>query len=170
MSEWMRRQQWERDRRNNYIHFATNPRCNCEECDGNYRVHNEYRQCDCSGCVQQRERIVSEARNRLSGENGRGTGKMSTINFCDRCESMGKSEAMGVISIIPNREMGPEEIEICPGCVTDFMTWRNEDAMTDRQRAYKEPWRPESDVEESGDIILTKEQAKKMLKALESGE
>lgn len=92
---------------------------------------------------------------------------MATINLCERCESMGKSLAMGYLEYRTDPSKGMEQIELCPGCVEDFMIWLKTDVeMASRQKAYKEPWRP--DNSDDGEIIA-KTELRKVLRELMSG-
>lgn len=95
---------------------------------------------------------------------------VSTINFCDRCESMGKSEAMGTIEIQPSVNHNAEKAEYCPGCIQDFMDWKTSDVMTTRERAYKEPWTEQEREEPAGEVLFTKQQVKELIREIESGD
>lgn len=99
--------------------------------------------------------------------NDKGESVVATVNFCERCESMGKSIVMGTLGYRTDPTKGVKELELCPGCVEDFMTWLKEDIMTTREKAYKEPWK--DGVSGKGEV-LTKQNLQKLLRALESGD
>lgn len=76
---------------------------------------------------------------------------------------------MGSISYRTDATKGEKILEVCPGCVDDFMTWLKEDIMTGRERGYKEPWKENTEPSKQG-VVLDKNTLKDLLKALESGE
>lgn len=95
---------------------------------------------------------------------------MATVNFCERCDSMGKSSAMGIVSYRTEPAHGMTEIEICPGCVEDFIIWLKSDVnMMAREKAYKEPWREKENNSTEG-TILNKETVKNVIRELMSGD
>lgn len=70
---------------------------------------------------------------------------MATVNFCERCNTMGKSVAMGTVEIQRFPYETAEPVEICPGCVqdmVDFMAGKPVGALKDQERpkSYSEPW------------------------------
>lgn len=66
---------------------------------------------------------------------------MATVNFCERCNTMGKSSAMGSLEIWTGNQSDPaERFEICPGCVADFIYWKSATHIGDRPKSYSEPF------------------------------
>lgn len=80
---------------------------------------------------------------------------VATINLCDRCESMAKSPAMGLVVIVPETA-GPENVyadavhttdrntvrkDLCPACVGELMEWVDA-TPGPREKAYSRPWKP----------------------------
>lgn len=138
--------------------------CSCGMCQGIYDSHNVTHWCACHGC-QTRNLVVNDA---WKLANDKVVPNVATVNFCERCESMGKSVAMGAIAYRTDATKGMTELEICPGCVDDFMTWLKSDVMTTREKAYKQPWTDESEQETKGSI-LSKETLRNLLRELEAG-
>lgn len=66
---------------------------------------------------------------------------MSAINMCDRCQTMMTGNALAGIRYNVNNTERPELLEICPGCVVDFLEWTKTMPTSDRPKAYKEPFR-----------------------------
>lgn len=72
--------------------------------------------------------------------------KVATVNFCERCNTMGKSSAMGELNWTPDRnQVRAEGLELCPGCVGDlvaFLAGQPVGAVKnqDRPKAYNHPW------------------------------
>lgn len=125
--------------------------CSCVHCLRQYELHNAgYEPCVCAIC--EAHNLVNNNAFQMAG--GKVVPAVATVNFCERCESMGKSNAMGAVSYNTNPAEGQTRIEICPGCVGDFMVWLKEDIMTDREKAYREPWKKDED--ESGEIANKK--------------
>jgi hypothetical protein len=72
---------------------------------------------------------------------------MSTLNICDRCETPATSNAMGNFTKRLNLNERVESLELCPGCVHDFVDFMNGNAVfsvsdQERPKAYKEPYDP----------------------------
>ena len=67
---------------------------------------------------------------------------MATVNFCERCNTMGKSLAMGRLGFwTGERNESTREFELCPGCVADmvtFLQWK--DGQAERPKSYSEPY------------------------------
>jgi len=63
------------------------------------------------------------------------------VNFCERCNTMGKSSAMGGLQFwkSPADSMGGP-LEICPGCVSDLVTWLKGESIGERPKSYSEPY------------------------------
>lgn len=69
---------------------------------------------------------------------------MATVNFCERCNTMGKSIAMDSIQITAGA-VWSAPMEICPGCrqdIQDFMDGKPVGAVKDsaRPKSYTERW------------------------------
>lgn len=67
---------------------------------------------------------------------------MATVNFCERCNTMGKSSAMGALYLrkSPNGDSG-EELELCPGCVADVVTFLKwEEGQAERPKSYSDAY------------------------------
>lgn len=86
--------------------------------------------------------------------------KMAHLSMCERhdCGSLGTGKVMGTIVLIPVNAADQERVyadavhttgrntirlEICPGCVGDFMDLIESNPKTDRQKAYQKPWEPD---------------------------
>jgi hypothetical protein len=138
--------------------------CSCADCLETYDLHNKNGSCVCNGCTA--HNLV--ANNAFQMEKNRVVPKVATVNFCERCESMGKSNAMGTVQYIFEPSQGWTSIECCPGCIAEFMIWRNSEVFGDREKAYKHPY-TEATEDEGGEII-TKSNIRKLLLALESGD
>lgn len=125
--------------------------CMCEMCDATFTEHNPARNppyCQCQGC---RTRVAAQQSNANPfthkswtneyNQQGR-TKTVTTVNFCERCNTMGKSSAMGRLEFwTGEQDKGSKELEICPGCVTDvvqFLKW--EDNQAERPKSYSEPY------------------------------
>jgi len=72
---------------------------------------------------------------------------VATVNFCERCNAMGKSNAMDVITVTTKAVWSGEK-EICPGCREDFETFWKGDAVpaladVERPKSYTERWNPD---------------------------
>lgn len=116
----------------------------CEMCDSIFSQHNPDRSgpiCSCGGC-QTRAAAIRTNRNTVSDYNTQGRKEIvATVNFCERCNTMGKSSAMGSLEIwTGNQSDHTERFEICPGCVADFVTWRKAESIGDRPKSYSEPY------------------------------
>lgn len=85
--------------------------------------------------------------------------KVATVNFCERegCATMGKSDVMGTLVLIPVNGDVPGNIysdavnttgrsitrmELCPGCVGEFMALVGAEVTGERPKAYTEAWKP----------------------------
>lgn len=125
------------------------PGCSCETCFKVYDNHNQEIWCACQGCLTRRnswgETQIIE----------KGNSNVATVNFCERCDSMGKSNVMGKIQYRTDPSQDLQQIEICPGCVGEFMSWLTDPLMGSRERAYREPWSPEDTAPESSGEIVT---------------
>lgn len=135
--------------------------CDCGACQNVYRAHNNGKWCYCSGCQTRREVIV------ITLEPSEERRNVATVNFCERCESMGVSTAMGEINFKTAPGEKVERKELCPGCISDLMLWFN-DITTTREKAYRHPWKP-TDETTTGDIIA-KSEVKKLLRELLAGD
>ena len=73
---------------------------------------------------------------------------MSTINMCDRCETMMTSNAIGQVQFNPNREMGARYYDLCPACVTELVEFFAVDSSTlKRPRAFRNPYVAPKEIE-----------------------
>lgn len=137
--------------------------CECDRCREAYDRHNTEVWCACEIC-----QAHNLARNDPYQSDAKGVSKVATINLCERCESMGKSLAMGQLEYRTDPTKGMTILEICPGCVEDFMIWLKSNVdMMSRQKAYKEPWQEDNATE--GEIIA-KSEMRKVLRELLSGD
>lgn len=81
---------------------------------------------------------------RALGTNPRkGNHDMANIKMCERkvCRTMMTGNAAGVIQVHtgdPNDEY--KTVELCPGCIAEYLTWFDTGAIGDRERAYDEPY------------------------------
>jgi len=74
-----------------------------------------------------------------------GTGRnVATVNFCEReaCQTMGKSSAMGALTYALHERGNTARVELCPGCVAEFVAWLADQPAGPRPRAYQEPYQP----------------------------
>lgn len=75
---------------------------------------------------------------------------MATVNFCERCNTLGKSLVMGIVS---QRDYpgsaGGTDAEICPGCVSDFHKFMNGEPVEGkpftRPQSYTKAYEPHSE-------------------------
>lgn len=104
---------------------------------------------------------------------------MATVNFCERCNTMGKSSAMGRLRYwTGDHNTAEKELEICPGCVEDLMTYLKwEDNQAERPKSYSEPYTERAadplaalSDDELARAYLARVAAQKGVKALESGD
>lgn len=113
----------------------------CETCAANFAQHNPDQSgpiCACTGCqVRKSEIRKTEQRERKT---------VATVNFCERCNTMGKSSAMGAVSTQECVYNSPVEgKEICPGCVGDLKQFMRGEAVpaladVERPKSYSEPY------------------------------
>jgi hypothetical protein len=125
--------------------------CLCPQCLSDYDDHQARMRgvCACKECDATKNalRQVASERPDTPPEGA----SMTTVNFCERDESMVKSNALGMIQYRTSPEAPPVVIEICPDCVASFVAWLGgfEPDLEPRQRAYKEPYKP---VDETADM------------------
>lgn len=82
---------------------------------------------------------------------------VATVNFCEKCTTMGKSDVMGTVVVVPVHGDAPgsvytdavntsdrtiRRLEVCPGCVAELMLWFDAEPVGERPKAYTEPWKP----------------------------
>jgi len=140
--------------------------CMCTDCLDTFDAHNtRMAHCPCEDCVRTRAALRKAKENNaeiLPPPIERESAPVSTVNLCDRCGTMGKSQTMGTVVIVPVndkadvygdavRTTGPanatHRMEVCPGCVGEIMEWKDvEVPATNRPRAYNEPWTAERKV------------------------
>lgn len=163
------------DGRYNY-HSVT---CLCDHCKESYRYHNEVLHVHGSGlgcgfCQDHRYAIA-----RVEQAEKYGEVTMSSINICERCETMSLGKAMGTVSTRTDPTTPWESKDICPGCVTDFITWFKEGESIQRDvKAYKKPYEePKEEFDVTGDGVDTEDlilaAASRIIrgrKAIESGD
>lgn len=165
-------------------------RCECSDCLSAFRTHSsKYGNCNCEDCANTRlwaaQKRDKAARDNLAPKVARKEYKtVATINLCDRCESMAKSPAMGLVVIVPATD-GPEMVyadsvqttdrdtvrmDLCPACVAELMEWKDADPGF-REKAYSKPWkkddRPKGQPSSSELFALAIEASKR---EMESGE
>jgi hypothetical protein len=159
-------QNWRRKAANDQAGFYHHSSiCTCGPCLATYEQHNAgYEVCVCNVCEAH-----NYDRNVPYQSDAKGNTVVATVNFCERCNSMGQSKAMGALAYRTDATKGDVEMEICPGCVDDFITWLKSDVMTSRERAYMDPWKEDTEPEKQG-TILSKETLRTLLKELEAGE
>ncbi len=105
--------------------------CWCAGCQEEFEKHNQFKLCACPQCQISRKILSKE------------TPTVATVNFCERCNTMGKSNAMGILQWAPDQAPGKpmSSMEICPGCVADLVAWLDtEGVVFDRPKYYTEPW------------------------------
>lgn len=97
---------------------------------------------------------------------------MATVNFCEReqCQTMGKSIIMGTLAYSVSETAKTERIEICPGCVAEFMEWLASAPANVRPRAYQDAYDPKAtpNVTDMTGEALMKMAMDKMRKELEA--
>jgi hypothetical protein len=157
--------------------------CMCEACDGVFTDHNPNRTgplCSCSGCRTRGAAIRNQRQTTTQYNNQGRTKAVATVNFCERCNTMGKSSAMGRLYFVANLsgESAGKELEICPGCVADafaFLKW--EDGQAERPKSYSEPYSERQDDplaglsdDELARAYLARVAAQEGLKELGSGD
>src|SRR5262245_36721684 len=115
-----------------------------------------YGQCGCTHCGYVRSRwndILAPM-----DVPGRETGKLSSVNICDRCGALVQGIALGAINLVVSSDSMAERLskELCPGCVGEMVLLLETPLSDAPARAYKEPWkRPEEDKEQSvNDLAL----------------
>lgn len=69
---------------------------------------------------------------------------MSTINMCERkdCDTIIKGGAVAEIVYAFDPNGTRKAIEVCPPCAREFHQWLEAGPLTDRERAYSEPYNP----------------------------
>lgn len=92
---------------------------------------------------------------------------MATVNFCERCNSMGKSSAMGRLSLAPNPSWRDETKELCPACVKELYAWMAEETFGPREKAYQEPYDP-NEAETDVDKLTTEELSAALVKRMQA--
>lgn len=127
------------------------PECTCSDCLAALKQHDERVKdrgdgvrCLCDDCTNTRKQlqIIADTQRR---EQTKGTTTVATINLCDWCETMVRSDAVGQMRFVPNTaERGGDEHEwtLCPGCVQDVMMLQQRTDFGDRPKAYKTGWVP----------------------------
>lgn len=98
---------------------------------------------------------------------------MATVNFCEReaCQTMGKSSAMGALTYMLREDGRTERIELCPGCVGEFVEWLKDAPAGPRPRAYQDPYTPApepSDLDSASGAELMRMAMTKMRAELEA--
>ncbi len=107
-----------------------------------------YGKCGCGMCGETRKQWA-EMPTALEKPGRTGGGSMASVNLCDRegCKSMVQGAALGLVALVTasdHKAAERIEREICPGCVGDVMALLNTAPVSERQPAYREPWkRPE---------------------------
>lgn len=153
-------------------------RCECSDCMASFRNHSyRYGDCQCEDCAntrlwsdQKRDRkaqanlapkVHTHSAKCAFGEDcntelpiRKETKTVATINICDRCETLTKSPAMGLVVIVPETA-GPENVyadavhttdrntvrmDLCPACIGELMDWKDADPGF-REKTYAKPWK-----------------------------
>jgi hypothetical protein len=114
--------------------------CTCVDCINDYLTHNRNKNCTCPDCAQHRVKALPRIRPKKTVTER--TTTVATVNFCEReqCQTMGKSHVMGLVTYSTEMHSDNKAIELCPGCVGEFMEWLDKAPETERPKAYKEPW------------------------------
>jgi len=107
--------------------------------------------CDCNGCVARWEAMAyTRTKDTVAKSFGHERAvniNMSSINVCDRCNSMVKGGALGALTIAysPDMTVAAKTLraELCPGCIEDLATLYNSPVVTPRKSAYTEPYDPD---------------------------
>lgn len=90
---------------------------------------------------------------------------MASVNICDRCNSMVKGVALGLVQVVNSSEPGTERTgyEVCPACIEDVLVLMgSKPEEGTRKAAYSEPFRPaqkgltKSNVDELAELMLEK--------------
>lgn len=74
--------------------------------------------------------------------------------MCDRCQSLGKANALGGLIISPclaNGNAYAQNVEICPTCVAEFLEFLAEKPDRGNPAPFTEPYRAPTD-EESDEV------------------
>lgn len=162
--------------------------CLCDLCRPIFEQHNPDQNgpiCSCGGC-QTRNAAIKTRANPFTFDagkqyNNQGRVKtVATVNFCERCNTMGKSSAMGSIYFRTDpTDDDRNGFEICPGCVADFIAWKQLGQTLEegsRPKSYSEPYSarkadPLADLsdEQIAAAYLARVAAREGLNELESG-
>lgn len=77
---------------------------------------------------------------------------MAQINMCDRCGNMGLSTALGTIVFHPTPDGQTKRLEICPECVSEFVSFLTEDIpVRTPGQPFREPYTEPVKELESGE-------------------
>lgn len=76
---------------------------------------------------------------------------MAQINMCDRCGNMGLSNALGTIVFHTDPNGRTEKLELCPECVSEFLSWLRESVpVRSPGKPFRDPYREPVKELESG--------------------
>jgi hypothetical protein len=106
-----------------------------------------YGRCGCSTCAVYRAKYLADV---VSPIDQRGT-SMGSINICDRCPSMVKGKALGVVQIRTSSDPDTSEVstrELCPACIEEIDMLLMTDVGERDKRAYDKPYTRQKDAPE----------------------
>lgn len=78
---------------------------------------------------------------------------MGSINICDRCPSMVKGQALGVVQLKTSSDPNTSDVvtkELCPACIEELYTILMMDPGERAQKAFTEPFTIKPDRDEIG--------------------
>jgi hypothetical protein len=118
--------------------------CTCRDCVAGYEKHQRERyQCYCPWCNSTKARLDLIARTEQSEPMTVKGNNVSSINVCDRdqCGALIKSNAMGQMGYHTGGDKGERgELQLCPACVDELVTWLESSVVGKRERSYSKPW------------------------------
>ncbi len=122
------------------------PKLECGQHYALFQEHNRYGPCNCGFCKG--AALIPIYQKNWEQK------YMSTLNICDRCETPATSNAMGSFTKRLSLRHNVESLELCPGCVSDFVEFMAGSGFGDvtsqnRPKAYKEPYTEQDDTDES---------------------
>lgn len=79
--------------------------------------------------------------------------RMSTVNLCERCDAACSGSAIGTINYRINPDTPYSMKDLCPACVGDLVKFLATTPTEDRQKTYREPFRPEQPQALSAELV-----------------
>lgn len=88
------------------------------------------------------------------------------IVICDRCNSFGKDDAAGLLTLVRGPRKNEEEKLFCPSCITDFDDFMTNGKTEPRDgQAFTEPWKPAENEAEAESAKMVRMVAREFAKA-----